>query len=393
MSTTGAAPDALLAYERACAEMDEELLRIGADVASAVRDWSLTTGSCAAVEAPQVETYAREALAHDHRVGRVARRFCDADASYAFDSWTRAELETEALALLERAASAGLDGGPWLGAFIDRLQVEGLDELGSDLADAPPPKRGFLAGLWEGLTEGSLDPQSYADGWGQFGKAVGQFASGLAVYGDVRDAVAEYSRGNWLGGTFDAAGAIPGFGDAAKLVGFGAQTASIVRRADDMAAATGAARQAARAGDDAIAAAARELHDRHGIDWVGLDLHERLGPPGRPGHTVRDHVGDEAKLRAALSTKPGAKAVSGFATEAEAEQAILSVLTEKGDDLVAAIREGGTEKVRLSAKADGSWLVYPRAGPPAPATRVLVVAQPWPASPTGYRIVTAYPTR
>jgi hypothetical protein len=367
----GASPDALLSYERLCADMDSELVAAGARMRASVSAWSTSSvGSCSAVgvDVPDVGRFARDALAHDRRVGRTGRRFCDADASYAFDAWTRAEVASY--------AAGGSFGDGEVGGLLDRLRVEGLDDLAEAVAARPAPKRGFFAGVWEGVSEGSFDEAPFADGWGQFGKAVGQLASGLAIYGDVRDSIAEYSRGNWLGGTWDLAGAVPGLGDAAKILGFGLDAASIVRRADEV---VDAAHHAARAADAAQVALVR---------GGGLRAHELAG-----GHTIAAHVEPTVfDLRQRVATDPTVTGATRFYDLPTAERAIEEALAGNADK-ISKVLDGRRRRQELVAVFDGpighgfargsSELVEVN------TLRVFIVAAP--DAPLGFIVETAHP--
>ncbi|HET9442580.1 MAG TPA: hypothetical protein VFO65_04610, partial [Acidimicrobiales bacterium] len=80
-----------------------------------------------------------------------------------------------------------------------RPRPAGLDAALAVLAVPDPPRRtaNVAEGFANGMVVGAFDEEGYDNGWGEAARVVGQLVSGYLVYGDVRDAGAHLSRGQW----------------------------------------------------------------------------------------------------------------------------------------------------------------------------------------------------
>ncbi len=113
----------------------------------------------------------------------------------------------------------------------DLARVRRVLEVRSPTRDAD-----LLTGLADGFVLGDFDDKGYTNGWGEFGRIAGQFASGLIpVAGDARDATANGLHRRWGAMALNAAFAVPGFGDAGRLIKDGDRTLELLGRLDDLA--------------------------------------------------------------------------------------------------------------------------------------------------------------
>ena len=135
--------------------------------------------------------------------------------------------------------------------------------------------------------------------------------SGVLVYGDVRDALIEGSRGNWAGVAWAVGGLVPGFGDAAK---------------------------GAKAMDDLVSA-------RRVV--VDLAQHDDWG-----GHGLLKHVGlTDEQLHRRLADEPKIPAASTFVDAESASEAATTVV-EQNKRGIDAWLSGGRWQLPISYRFD-----------------------------------------
>jgi filamentous hemagglutinin len=121
----------------------------------------------------------------------------------------------------------------------------------------------------------------------------------------------------------------------------------------------------------------------------GLQAHEAAG-----GHLIQRHVGQtDADLIARLNAQPNITAASSFPNRATAENAVSSALdanTARINDFL----NGSSNRLVLNhdtGSVVGS-VVQRGSTTPVSSTNVRVVLQRDASMPTGYRIVTGFPT-
>jgi hypothetical protein len=193
--------------------------------------------------------------------------------------------------------------------------------------------KAFAAGLVGGKARAGDEYDEVAP---ELARTLGHIASGLLVFGDVRDAFEESAKNNWKGAALAAAGVIPVFGDAAK----GAEAAEhLAARADELA-------DAAHALDD--------VREWRGVP-LDLALHESWG-----GHAGLKHVGlSDHELLQRLAAEPKIPAASTFPDEQTARVVLREVLERNRSEIDEWIR--------------GSSFQYPADHPfPDPVGRVMM---------------------
>ena len=225
-----------------------------------------------------------------------------------------------------------------------------------------PHTAGVVEAFWGGFVAGELS-SSYDNLGGEVARTAGHVASGVLAFGDVRDALVEGSRDNWAGVALALGGLIPAAGDAAK---------------------------GAKALDDVVEAAT----DLRAVPRFRIDLaeHGSLG-----GHAL-DHVQrSEADLRARVARQREAgdpiSGASSFSDRATAEAAIERALSDRMV-YVDRVTAGGQAKTSFTYDVGNQigW-IYPEIGPPLATTRITVVLRADPASASGFRVQTAFPSR
>ncbi|HMJ86985.1 MAG TPA: RNase A-like domain-containing protein [Vicinamibacterales bacterium] len=127
----------------------------------------------------------------------------------------------------------------------------------------------------------------------------------------------------------------------------------------------------------------------------GLAFHERLGTGKGKGHTIAKHIGQTvSQLKARLKAEPKIPAASTFGDRVVAERAIFDTLLKNQVKIEAWLRSGGgmlpvSEKLKYATGFSlerGSSKVEVVNG-----VRIILLKDS--TSPTGYRILTAYPEK
>lgn len=243
-----------------------------------------------------------------------------------------------------------------------RAMPKGLDDA-IDLLLLPGPGRairdaGVVEAAVSGFANGAGDTAGYDTLGAEIARTTGHVASGVLVFGDIRDGVVEASRGNGWGVAAAVGGLVPGAGDAFK----GAKSAG------DLADAVG---------------------DLRKLEWwrdVPLDLakHDEWG-----GHGSLKHIGlSEAQLAQRLIDEPKLKFASSFTDDLTTRSAVRDVL-ESNTAGLAAWRASGEHTLVVSRRFEEPiGLVMPRGAPAAPGYNVSLVLRRSTESPTGWYIHT-----
>jgi hypothetical protein len=239
--------------------------------------------------------------------------------------------------------------------------------------------KAFAAGLVGGKARAGDEYDEVAP---ELARTLGHIASGLLVFGDVRDAFEESAKNNWKGAALAAAGVIPVFGDAAK----GAEAAEhLAARADELADAGRLAsdvKQLRRAQLDALRV------ERFPIPG-GLAIHDTLPK----AHVAELHIAKTDEfLVERLSRASRKSAVSTFSSDLEAEASIGQALAKRQPEIESWL-EGGDSVLAMDVPLRHPvGRVLERGDPhtqPGHGVRVVLLRHDWDFR---YRILTAFPT-
>lgn len=232
---------------------------------------------------------------------------------------------------------------------------DGLEDAIGLLLFAGPGRVPHTAGVVEAFGDGFLGGElssPYDNLGGEVARSAGHVASGVLVFGDVRDALVEGSRDNWPGVALAVGGLVPGLGDAAK----GAKAM------------------------DGLASV-----QRAGIPG-GLAAHDALPK----SHLSKFHIAKSDEFlreRLSRSEKP---VVSTFVDAAEAEAAIGSVLELERSRVLAWL--GSNQAKLVLERPDVSVGRVMVRGEPSSvegrAVRVVLLRHEWEHQ---FRVLTAFP--
>jgi hypothetical protein len=359
----GASPDVLLAYAKACSAMDDELLVLGSRLAEV--DAAL---------GGDVVAFARRGLEHDRWVEAVAGRFVVAMATRLepmFEHSSPAEhaalvasLIPLVSALRERWPRAVMTSSSCSSrssaALAPRDVARAIDVLEGRV---PPKKQGGIAdGLVSGLVLGSFDEVGFADTGAELARIAGAFASGLPVYGDLRDGTAEIKRGNWPGAFWNLVGAVPIVGDIGKGIQAGAEGFDALHDASKA--------------SESIKDAARLLEESEEAS----------------GHTFAKHVKDIAYLLDRMSRATKKPFVSTFANKPDAARATSEIIARRNGDIEDWLRGPSQKTLPLSEFLGWNTGVALKRGTleviPVQSARLVLIKD---NSPRGFHVLSAFP--